>query len=173
MKKNISLIVILTVIVVIISIVQFSQPKQAKIEFDDENVGISIGNKAPDFELQELMGDNIKLSDHYGNAVILNFWASWCPPCREEMPEFQKIHDRENIVVLGVNLQEDRENIQSFKDKLGLTFPLLLDPHAKVKNTFNVFTQPVTYFIDKNGVIIDKKFGPLTSEEIEEKISKI
>ena len=125
--------------------------------------------------MQDLSEKSVKLSDFRGKNVVLNFWASWCPPCREEMPEFQRIYNENQgkLVVVGVNLQESKENAESFVKKLGITFPILLDPNAQVKDMYNVFTQPVTYFIYSNGKIIDKKFGPLTTEEINEKISKM
>ena len=137
---------------------------------------VSLTNKtAPDFELETLEGKKAKLSDYRGKKVILNFWASWCPPCREEMPEFQRIYseNKDKLVVVGVNLQENRENAEAFIEKLGIAFPILLDPNSQVKDMYNVFTQPVTYFIDESGKIVDKKFGPLTSEEIDEKIAKM
>ena len=128
----------------------------------------------PDFELESLEGMKVKLSNYRGKRVILNFWASWCPPCREEMPEFQKIfQNNPDTVVLGVNLQEGKDAIEPFTKKLGIKFPILLDPNAQVKELYNVFTQPVTYFIDKNGKITDKKFGALTVEEIKEKVGNI
>jgi peroxiredoxin len=161
--------------IIIAAILIIGIPKSQVAKSGDKNIGISIGKTAPDFELQSLEGESVKLSDFSGKNVVLNFWASWCPPCREEMPEFQVIYaeNQEKLVFIGVNLQESRENAESFVEKLGITFPILLDPDAQVKEMYNVFTQPVTYFIDSNGKIVDKKFGPLTSEEINEKIAKM
>jgi len=174
-KNHYILIVIVAIIVVSIGLIELRKPRQSQIPNDDKNVGISIGKTAPDFELRDLSGKNTKLSDFRGKNIILNFWASWCPPCREEMPEFQRIYaeNPESLVVIGVNLQESKENAEAFVKKLGITFPILLDPNAQVRDLYNVFTQPVTYFIDANGKIVDKKFGPLTTEEINEKLAKM
>ncbi len=174
-KNHYLLIALIAIIVVSIGLIELRKPRQIPLTSNDQNVGISIGKNAPDFELQDLSGKYIQLSDFRGKNVVLNFWASWCPPCREEMPEFQRIYseNQDTIVVIGVNLQESQVNAESFVHKLGITFPILLDPNAHVKDMYNVFTQPVTYFIDANGKIVDKKFGPLTAEEINEKIAKM
>mgnify|MGYP001579612607 CR=1 FL=1 len=159
-RTHIISIGIIAIIIAAIAFIELSKPKNNVIVSDDKNTGITIGKTAPDFKLENLEGKKAKLSDYRGKKIILNFWASWCPPCREEMPEFQKIYaSNKEIVVLGVNLQESKEAIQSFTKKLEINFPILLDPNSQVKNMYNVFTQPVTYFIDENGVIKDKKFN--------------
>ena len=176
MKRNhIISIGIIAIITAAIAFIELSKPNSSVVVSDDKSTGITIGKTAPDFELETLEGKKAKLSDYRGKKVILNFWASWCPPCREEMPEFQRIYseNKDKLVVVGVNLQESRENAEAFIEKLSITFPILLDPNSQVKDMYNVFTQPVTYFIDESGKIVDKKFGPLTSEEIDEKIAKM
>jgi len=174
-KTHLISIAIIAIVIASIAVIELRKPRQSPILNDDKNVGISIGKTAPDFQLQSLEGKSVKLSDFRGKNIVLNFWASWCPPCREEMPEFQRIYteNSDSLVVIGVNLQESRESAEAFIKKLGITFPILLDPNAQVKDRYNVFTQPVTYFIDANGKIVDKKFGPLTTEEINEKIAKM
>jgi len=177
-KNYIALATMLAIIVASIAIIGFKNPKytaNAINTIKSENVGTSIGNFAPDFELESIAGGNVKLSDFKGKAVILNFWASWCPPCKEEMPLFENAYraKSDKIVVIGVNLQESRENIKVFIKKFEISFPILLDPNSEVKELYNVFTQPVTYFINKEGKIIGKKFGPLTGQEISEKVDKL
>ncbi|MBI2134708.1 TlpA family protein disulfide reductase [Candidatus Woesearchaeota archaeon] len=143
---------------------------------NNENTGLGIGNLAPDFVLKDLEGNDFQLSSFRNKkAVVVNFWATWCPPCREEMPAFEEIfqENMDNLVILGVNLQESREAIKGFLEDIPVTYPLLLDPNKEVKELYNVFTQPVTYFIDKDGIIVDKKFGPLTEKEIKEKFAKL
>ena len=173
-RKHIISIGIISIVIAAIAFIELSRPRD-NAPILNENTGISIGKIAPGFELQNLEGKAVRLSNFRSKNVILNFWASWCPPCREEMPEFQRIYseNQDNLVVIGVNLQESRENADAFAKKLELTFPILLDPGAQVKDMYNVFTQPVTYFIDSNGKIVDKKFGPLTAEEINEKTAKM
>ena len=174
-KNYIVLAIMLAVIVASITIIGFKNPKYTANTIKSENVGTSIGEFAPDFELDSTAGGKVKLSNFKGKAVILNFWATWCPPCKEEMPLFENAYRSESdkVVVIGVNLQESEENVRDFIKKFGISFPTLLDPNSEVKELYNVFTQPVTYFIDKEGKIIDKKFGPLTDKEISEKVDKL
>ena len=172
-KYAVPILVVLLVVIAIIAI-NAGKPKTKGNAQPDEDTGITVGKYAPDFELESLDGTMVQLNDFRGKKVVLNFWASWCPPCREEMPEFQKIHEQnKDIVIVGVNLQEKSDAINAFTSKFGITFPILLDPNAQVKEMYNVFTQPVTYFIDEAGKITDKKFGALTLEEIHQKIGSL
>jgi peroxiredoxin len=170
-KYLIVTVMILIVVAIFISANAFQTVNNAKSE-----EGTAIGNKAPDFSLQTPEGEKISLSDFQGRAVIVNFWATWCPPCRAEMPEFQKLYapNQDKLTILAINLQEPNvDGILAFKEELGFSYPILLDPDALVKKKYNVFTQPVTYFIDRNGIIVDKKLGPLTVAELNEKTEKI
>ena len=142
----------------------------------NENTGLDIGQQAPDFILQSVDDNNVQLSRFRGKkAVVVNFWATWCPPCREEMPAFEAIYlkNKEKLEILGINLQESERAINNFLKAVPVTYPLLLDPDGNAKKKYNVFTQPVTYFIDKEGIIVEKKFGPLTEQEMEDKFNKI
>jgi len=113
-----------------------------------------IGDFAPDFRLETTTGEVLQLSQFRGKkAVLVNFWATWCPFCLDEFPDFQEVYapNQDKLEILAVNLQEsDVAKQQRFADELGTTFPLLLDPNADVKKAYNVFTQPVSYFIDIN-----------------------
>ena len=181
MKKNKTITLIILVIIISIAIVIIQNPfKQTKtiegVLQNNENTGLDVGNLAPDFILQSLKGDNIQLSSFRGKkAVVVNFWATWCPPCREEMPAFEDIfvRNKDNLEVLGVNLQESERAISNFLLEIPVTYKLLLDPDIEVKELYNVFTQPVTYFVDVDGIIVDKKFGPLIPKEIEDKFGKL
>jgi len=177
-KKPI-LIILIIVILIVIFIIQNPFKESKSIEGvlqNNENTGLDIGDLAPDFILQSLDGNNIQLSSFRGKkAVVVNFWATWCPPCREEMPAFEDmfIRNKDKLEVLGVNLQESERAISNFLLEIPVTYPLLLDPDLQVKESYNVFTQPVTYFVDEDGIIVDKKFGPLTPQEIEDKFGKL
>ncbi|MFQ5976245.1 MAG: DUF3179 domain-containing (seleno)protein, partial [Candidatus Hydrothermarchaeales archaeon] len=144
----------------------------------DKDVGADIGELAPNFVLETLNGEVIRLSDYKGEkAVLINFWATWCPFCLDEMPMIEtKVSEvGDEFVVLYVNLQEtDIKTIGEFAEKAGITPPnyVLLDPTGEIKDAYKVRTQPTSYFVDNNGVIVDKKFGPLIEEELEEKIHK-
>lgn len=179
--NNKKIILIVVIFLILVSILLIQNPFK-KSEFvvselqNNENTGLDIGNLAPDFILNSLDRTQVQLSSFRGKkAVVVNFWATWCPPCREEMPAFEDIFVKNNkkLAILGVDLQESEEAIREFLQEIPVTYPLLLDPGADVKKLYNVFTQPVTYFIDKDGIIVDKKFGFLTPQEIEDKFGKL
>ncbi len=130
----------------------------------EEVIGLEIGNYAPDFELHTLDGEQIKLSDFRGSRVMLNFWATWCPPCRAEMPDMEKFHQNKDVVILAVNLTEtesNRQDIEEFAKKHGLTFPILLDEHIEVASLYMIQPIPTSYMIDSNGIVQNKAFGAL------------
>lgn len=138
-----------------------------------ENTGTKLGQYAPDFQTEYLNGEQFKLSDLKGKPIVLNFWATWCIPCKREMPLLQKLHNEGKIIVVGVNLQEDKKTVEKFVKELNLTFPIVLDKDGGIEAMYNVLLKPTTYFIDKNGVIVDKKFGELTEKDIKERTQKL
>ena len=116
------------------------------------------GFLAPDFELTAATGDTLRLSDLRGKAVILNYWASWCPPCRAEMPAFQAIHQvyqDSGLVVLGINAanQDDSIQAQEYIAEMNLTFPILYDASGTAQDLYAVSALPSTFFIDRAGII--------------------
>ncbi|CKH30388.1 thioredoxin [Streptococcus pneumoniae] len=142
--------------------------------------GIEIGKSAPDFTLTKLDGTNVKLSDLKGKKVILNFWATWCGPCQQEMPDmeaFFKEH-KENVEILAVNYTPSEkgggeEKVSNFAKEKGITFPILLDKNIDVTTAYKVITIPTSYFIDTKGVIQDKFIGPMTQKEMEKRVAKL
>lgn len=142
-------------------------------------VGIEQGNLAPDFELQTLDGHSMKLSDLRGKRVILNMWASWCPPCRAEMPDMQSFYEAnkdKDFVILGVNLtssEQQPENIAKFIDEFGITFPVVLDEKSAVSDRYQVVSIPTSYMIDSRGIIKQKIIGPMNKEMMEELVSSM
>jgi cytochrome c biogenesis protein CcmG/thiol:disulfide interchange protein DsbE len=116
-----------------------------------------IGHPAPDFTLTSLDGSEVSLSDFQGQPVVLNFWATWCPPCRAEMPALQAASEllAGEAVVLGVSLQETSSAVGPFAEEFGITYPLVLDQSAQVALTYRVSSIPTTFFIDEQGVVAE------------------
>ncbi len=136
-----------------------------------------VGGPAPQFELQTVEGQTIKLSDLKGKFVVLNFWATWCVPCGKEMPEFQKAHQfsgDKNIKIIGVNLGESKKKVGKFTQDHHLSFPVLLDGFGNTSQKYKVRSLPVTYLISPDGIIREEIIGGgLTQEIIEAKINQI
>ena len=113
---------------------------------------------APDFKGKTSEGKEIKLSDYAGKVVLIDFWASWCPPCREEMPElikFYKSHNDPKFQLIAINIDNDKANIEKFLDKLSPKpgFPIIADNEHQIPGLFNIEAMPTTIFIDKKGKI--------------------
>ena len=120
------------------------------------------GPMAPDFRLKDLNGKTHTLLDYRGKFVFLNFWATWCPPCKKEMPSMQRVFeeaDKEKFVMLAVNVKEDKKVVQAFAKKNGYTFPILLDTDYKVGGEYRAQAIPLTFLIDKEGRVVGKICG--------------
>ncbi len=130
------------------------------------------GHPAPNFELQTADGEVINLSAFRGTPVVLNFWASWCGPCRAEMPAFQLIADTHagKIAFIGVNTQDQIDRMLAFAAEVGVTYPLPIDTTNAVTARYRVNAFPTTYFIDADGVIVDMVFGGMDQALLEAKV---
>ena len=118
--------------------------------------------QAPDFTLEDLSGNRMSLHDFKGKVVFLNFWATWCIPCREEMPQMEKLYREfkdQGLEVVAVNFREDKPTVKKFVEKLGLTFRILLDPDGGVSNEYGAWALPLSYFVDRKGIFIGKVNG--------------
>lgn len=138
------------------------------------------GRVGPDFLLERLGGGELRFSDLQGKPVLLNFWASWCPPCREEMPEIVDAYERhkaEGLVVVAVNLQEADSKISDFAQRFGMTFPIVIDRSRNVGEAWRIGGAfkglPSSYFIDSSGVVRSVFNQPLTKESIEQGLADI
>jgi peroxiredoxin len=123
-----------------------------------------VGYMAPGFELDNLDGQAISLESLRGQYVMLNFWATWCGPCRMEMPYMQEIYEEgvwadKGVVIAAVNIGESAEYVESFTEAFGLDFTVLLDSTENVARSYNIFSIPATFFIDKDGIIRKTKVG--------------
>jgi len=129
------------------------------------------GFLAPDFELKSLEGETIKLSDLRGQAVLINLWATWCPPCRAEMPAIEKVYNDykdQGFVVLAVNMtyQDAYSDIAPFIDEYGLTFPVLLDETSAVGTAYQLRSLPSSFFINREGIISEVVIGGPMAEAL-------
>jgi len=129
------------------------------------------GFRAPDFTLETTTGETYTLSDLQGYAVLVNMWATWCPPCEAEMPAIQKVYDEyreQGFIVLAVNntYQDDPLKIPQVVEKYNLTFPILLDKTSQVSRAYQVRSLPSSYFINRQGIITEVVIGGPMSEAL-------
>jgi peroxiredoxin len=120
-------------------------------------MALKEGTKVPDFELKELNGSAYRLSSLKGKVVFINFWATWCPPCREEMPSMQKLYDKfrdAGLEILAVDLQEDAKTVRPFVEEHRLTFPILLDEKGILVSKYGVRGLPTSYIINREGFAV-------------------
>ena len=141
--------------------------------------GPQVGKPAPNFQLPNLGGQSVSLSDFQGKPVLINFWASWCPPCRIEMPYIQEVFEEwsgQGLVVLAINIGESSSKVKEFMENHALSFPVLLDMQGKVAEQYNVLIWgiPTTFFIDKDGIIQAIRVGIFPNKAaIEKSLNKI
>jgi peroxiredoxin len=131
-----------------------------------------VGSEAPDFTLKDLGGKEVKLSDLRGRPVMLNFWATWCPPCRAEIPVIRELYAETNAngeayEILGVATQSDAQTIQAFAEELDITFPILPDAENRITELYHVLPIPTSFFIDKDGIIRYMHIGILDRTTLE------
>lgn len=169
-KKVIAAVVLIALLGVAIvqAMDKKAEPENASQEAANMG-GLKVGAKAPDFELKTLAGDTVKLSDLKGKKVMLNFWATWCPPCKAEMPAMEEFHKEagDDVVILAVNI-DPHLDVKAFIDENGITFPIPLDEEDKVNETYQVLSIPTTYFIDTKGNIGNKYIGAMNLDAMKQ-----
>lgn len=132
---------------------------------------LEAGDEAPNFTLQTLNGETFELFENRDKPLLLNFWASWCPPCKAEMPHMQSVYEKysDQVEIVAVNLtNQDNgvEAVKSFQEEYGLTFPIPLDQKGEVGRLYSILTIPTSYFINTDGTIYQKYIGPMNEETI-------
>ena len=158
----------LSISILILGLIWIAINAQGQI-LPNSNPAPRRGFLAPDFTIHPLNGEEVHLSDYRGQPILLNFWASWCPPCRAEMPAFQKIYTEyaaQGFIVLGVNSQESQSTAASFAQSYKLTFPILVDDNGVVTHQYRVDSLPTTLFIDRDGYISEVMYGGPISEAV-------
>lgn len=146
---------------------------------DPDNNSVKVGRAAPDFTLKSVSGKDVSLSDFKGKPLVLNFWATWCEPCKDEMPHFQQVYDRysgsDGLNIIAVNMNETAEKASAFFAEHKLTFQSLVDDNQSVSiGKYGILGLPQTYFIDPKGIIRYVKIGPiLTGSELAARLETI
>jgi len=138
---------------------------------------VEPGDRAPSFQLTTNLGSTVTPTSFGGDLLLVNFWATWCPPCIEEMPSLEQFHrtyGNQGVVVLGVNVDQAEQTYQRFVERSGVTFPNVFDPEAEVGARFGTFRYPETYLINRQGRVLEKFVGPelWTSPQVVEKITR-
>jgi len=143
-------------------------------------VSSEVGRAAPDFLLQTPDGGTLRLSDLRGQPVLVNFWASWCTPCREEMPQIVRgyaAHSAGGLQVVAVDLQENADQVRQFASEFGMTFPIVIDRTGGVASAWRIGGPikgiPSSYFVDGDGVVRARVFGPLTAQTLADNLATI
>lgn len=180
MKRNALAIVVVTLVVAVMIYagVRTSRgPKQNALvgNFEPLQANDAKGKQAPDFTLQDLDGRPVKLSDYRGKAVLLNFWATFCGPCKVEMPwlvELQKQYGPQGLQIVGVALDDSgKDTIQKYAKEMGVNYTILQGQDS-VGDAYGAVGLPATFYIDRNGKIVDSALGLVSRSEIEDNIKK-
>ncbi len=137
----------------------------------------TIGETAPDFTLPNLSGEKVQLSQFRGKVVVLTFFASWCAPCRDDMPELQKLQDQSGgrVAVVGVNYQDSADDTRRMVSELHVTFPTLVEDASAnpVAKAYDVHAMPDTLFLDASGVVRDRLWGEVSTHDLDTAVSRL
>jgi len=140
-----------------------------------DTVGVDVGEMAPDFALTDLEGNPFRLSDLRGKVVFINFWATWCPPCRAEMPEIEAIYQEykdKGVVVIGVDVLETEDEVRQFVQRGGYSWTFVIDKTGEVAASYGIAAIPTSFFIDREGIIKAVNIGAMTKRAMETKLAE-
>lgn len=138
--------------------------------------GILPGQSAPNFTLTTLQGEQVKLSDYAGQVVMVNMWATWCPPCKAELPTidaYYQEHSADGFVVLAINSQEAQSTVNTFISSTGFTFPVLLDSQGDVMGQYNVRALPTSFIIDRDGKVSYIHTGEINRQQLDQVVGPL
>jgi peroxiredoxin len=139
---------------------------------------IGVGTAAPDFTLNTLTGQPMTLKNLRGKRVLINFWASWCPPCLKETPDLRDAYNAlraqdENVAFVGIGLQDDTDKLKKFADENQVSYTVVEDPKGKVGDAYGVLGMPTTILVDSNGIVRKVFTGPVTKEQLLTEMKKL
>lgn len=169
-KRLYTRIIILAVLVAAIAYTVYNTAHKDDIQL------LKVGDDAPNFSLVDLNGKTHKLSDYKGQGVLLNFWGTWCKPCKREMPAINNQYKQfkgQGVQILGINIAQSNLEVSSYADKLGVEFPIAIDKTKSVMRAYNVDPLPTTVLIDKNGKIVKFITGEMTETDIQKYLTSI
>ena len=172
-------IIIFAIMVVIVSGLLVLARFQGKFPAGrNRNAAAAVnGSSAPDFILTDLQGHTVKLSDLRGKAVVLNFWATWCPPCKEEIPWFvdlQKRYGSQGLQVIGISMDDgDQKEVAKFAAENGMNYPVLIGKETVAQQYGGIDYLPTTFYIDRNGVVVTRVFGEPARGELEQNVKRV
>jgi peroxiredoxin len=142
-----------------------SEPRGTAAPDNAERNGVTMGETAPDFTLNNMHGDEVSLSDLRGKVVLVNFWATWCPPCRQEMPSMEELYQHfsgQDFEMLAINVEANGpEAVTTFLENKSHSFPILFDPQAEAQRLYNVSKYPETFVVDRNGNVVEHVVGAI------------
>ena len=139
---------------------------------------VAPASNAPDFTLKSSNGPNLRLQEQRGRVVMVNFWATWCGPCRQEMPQLSKLYDKyrsAGFVLLGISVDDDARHASEVAARMGLAFPVLLDTDKAVSKLYDLATMPTTYLIDRDGRVryVHRGYSAGTEEAYDREIREL
>ena len=178
MKNKIVLyLVIATIIVIVVAGLATTRPDEdSDLSGRSNNLvesgSVSVNSPAPILSLPDLSGTTIELDDYLGKVVVLNFWATWCVPCKEEMPILDQygLEHPDSIVILGIAVGDSEESVRSFIEEINVSYPILLDETGVVGSVYHVVGYPTTYFVDAAGIIRGKYIGSITPRILQQNL---
>jgi len=180
-NRNVLTFIMIAALVAVFAFIYYAYQELSGKYLPDSAGGNTVYEEAPDFTLTNINGEEVTLSDYRGKAVILNFWASWCPPCRSEMGYFDELSNEyeggDELAVLMVNLtdggQETVETASSYLEVNGFTLDVLFDTEGTAASLYSVSSIPVTYFIDKDGYIRQTNVGAMEKQTLRMEVTKL
>ena len=170
-------LVLLAVVLLGLLAVQACTPSSQAVSIgqQESTIGVNVGDRAPDFTLTDLDGNQVSLSDFRGKVVFINFWATWCPPCRAEMPEIEALYQQyktKDVVVIGVDILETDDKVRQFVERGGYSWIFVIDSTGTVSANYNINAIPTSYFIDREGIIRAVNIGAMTERAMEAKLAE-